>query len=1507
MFKMVKKIGALIVVLSLLLTGCEIGMGNAIDFDAPVVIIESPKSMENIPTLYTISGKSFDNVGTKRLEVSINDTSMKWVNKSGKWYDYSSGDKVKIDSGTWTKNGKSVTWSLDLNLSSMKQGEYTLKVEAWDKEKNFSADSRDSRTFVLDKTPPKLTIYSPQTSENSSDFNSWLLNDSSLLGKVYNGDINITGKIDDDLFPESMEVELKAANGEILYTSSIKGDLWNFNHTIPESEIRYLGSRITNKTPIEIVTKVNDKAGNLTIQSNGWICYWPDYDKPWNVTPLNSGDELYPETDITGISYDDDGVKSVIVSITSGSTTVIEETFSQGDVKNYLSWALKSPSAPGNYSVSIKSRDLNGVETQSSSVNFTVKDLGMPGITWGFPDTLSPLLGDSSGNFTITGVADDNIDISQAQIAWLEDSSSELAYFDANSSLWTPGVDGNGNKVWDLSLGSKTTGSGGREERAYSINLNLFTHFIVSSKLPSRYVFFIRVTDDEGNAKVFKNVVTGDVVPPVMDITKVIVKKGVTLYEYTSLDGITLPALSPTDEVKVVGTWFDTSVDNWSDKSNFGQITARWNDIDLNINKNLDGTFESDFIVPPKKGSVVISAIGEDITGNKGYKNRSFFIEVDNPILKRISSTNYDGVYNADKEITIILEFNKNVTYSGGIEPTLSLNTSTAGSHSGNGTSIHNFIYTVVAGENVTKLGVNSINLNGGEFKDSSGEAADMTLPTGVNTLDRGKKIAIDTTAPTMDSTISTKSSGHYKEGDKLGFILNFYEAIIATGSGFSIDIPALGGKSAEFVTQLNDSSLLFEYTIANGDNCNTLTLGNLTVAPGSSIKDLAGNSLSPTTVKAITETITVDTTNPLSPLILGIDPGRSYYDSIQFSLDRNGESGTTLEYKINDGPWIPVSSGFNIDITSNGTYEIHSRQIDIAGNISLLTTYSGINIDKGNLISYITSSNDDKVYKLGDPSIEIEVITRKDITVNGTPMLQLNSGGVATFSSGKSTSRKLVFEYSVGNGDVANRLNVTSINLNGGDFRDSLGNSIITWFNTPDSSNNLGARKNIRIIGTPFALVSDPVLNGDGTEITLEFNRNVYRGSGNLEFLMTSEFIAPFTVNETEFNSFSSTIQSWYSEGTNGGSVNTGVFTPDFELKYILKYSSNGDETSLTDAFKAAGKDRAIIPVSSSSVSGFGTTTIKVDLSGGYALPVKGGTYRFTFDSSAFKDELDSNYTFTFKDYTINGVEKPVIRVDKKSESIVNSGGIKAEQPYTTTFKINTRTPGATLEYSKTELIIEPINEIVQGDHGVTAGTLEDRDGSMSTNRPILSLTEPEDPNGFDPNQTLGDGSNRNGYKYWIKAKATKNSAVETADEQAFRSVLIFNDNGFPDCIPGTLDEVVWVRGADVLTGQTLTPGFPLSWDVNQLDKVRLMTELVGNEWIWISWEVSKTAYFTFQWGTLPDTVSEAEKGPLEFYWMKAGRNPFREWYPLYPGEYRNFIRNAEDFNEEATLVPRP
>jgi hypothetical protein len=215
----------------------------------------------------------------------------------------------------------------------------------------------------------------------------------------------------------------------------------------------------------------------------------------------------------------------------------------------------------------------------------------------------------------------------------------------------------------------------------------------------------------------------------------------------------------------------------------------------------------------------------------------------------------------------------------------------------------------------------------------------------------------------------------------------------------------------------------------------------------------------------------------------------------------------------------------------------------------------------------------------------------------------------------------------------------------------------------------------------------------------------------------------------------------------------------------------------------------------------------------------------------------------------------------------------------------------------------------------------------------------------------------------YRLTAVAYSGTAPsELSYEVAYRSVLVFNNTeppqnfeymtrldgfrtnssgnkinsifNFPDSYKDGKRVRIWIMGGDSAAGSVLTPGFPLSWNAGEYDKVRLMTPIgqkgvtggggsqysaVGDHknttngvdttlehknipsssydtsgtytWYWITWKLGTAAYVQFQRRVI--ISSGPQNPPFEtankyISNLKQGWNDYKDYYPVFPGETR-------------------
>ncbi|WP_257253603.1 hypothetical protein, partial [Endozoicomonas sp. SESOKO3] len=113
--------------------------------------------------------------------------------------------------------------------------------------------------------------------------------------------------------------------------------------------------------------------------------------------------------------------------------------------------------------------------------------------------------------------------------------------------------------------------------------------------------------------------------------------------------------------------------------------------------------------------------------------------------------------------------------------------------------------------------------------------------------------------------------------------------------------------------------------------------------------------------------------------------------------------------------------------------------------------------------ITAINSLTSDGPYNEGKV-IQLEVSFSEAVDITGTPVLNLDTGGQATYSSGAGTD-KLVFSYTVGSGEDSADLDVSSLDLSSGNITDLAGNSVdVSTLPTGAQANSLATNAALEI-----------------------------------------------------------------------------------------------------------------------------------------------------------------------------------------------------------------------------------------------------------------------------------------------------------------------------------------------------------------------------------------------------------------------------------------------------------
>lgn len=295
-------------------------------------------------------------------------------------------------------------------------------------------------------------------------------------------------------------------------------------------------------------------------------------------------------------------------------------------------------------------------------------------------------------------------------------------------------------------------------------------------------------------------------------------------------------------------------------------------------------------------------------------------------------------------------------------------------------------------------------------------------------------------------------------------------------------------------------------------------------------------------------------------------------------TIDYTGGSGSntlTFAYTVQEG-----DLNSDLDYTTTDALKLNGGTIkDSEGASASLTlpepsTTNSLASSKALVIdgvvptvSSVSSTTTDGTYKIGD-SLTFTAVFSENVTVTGTPKLQLETGSTdqyASYTNGSGTTT-LSFNYTVQSGDTASDLdysNSSALELNSGTIKDTAGNDTNLTLSSPGASNSIGFGNNLVIDGIAPTVASVSSETNDGTykqgdtiSITVTFDDNVTVTGGTprlkLETGSTDQYATYTSGSGTTTHTYTYTIQP-------GNSAS--------DLDYTDTTALENNSASLTDA----------------------------------------------------------------------------------------------------------------------------------------------------------------------------------------------------------------------------------------------------------------------------------------------------------------------------------------------------
>lgn len=484
------KLFSVLVAAFLIFSSCQIGLGSAIDLEAPEVFLTSHKDSDYVGQNFRLAGTASDNEKVKKLSIDFDEADIHFVLENGVWKKKTSytADWVTIsaDESMATVDGKTVNWAIDVSTEEAKSGidsTYIFTIVVEDFVGNSGKNSKLEGSLIVDENIPEISIKTPELFKTNTDltaeYEKLQLQDGNVLAQLLNGTLVFEGRQDsaasfkefriefDNGIVDSKTVDstnfdipigsVTTENISAAYPFERSAIYYSKTLTVGKDNITDLRTWKINVAPSDWISaeknpelatgkhKIRVVATGISSSNTwqrkvlGYFVWYPEADKPWitlysgsNSLETVSSNQTYPSTKIFGLVQDDDGIANLTYSLEKRNS---DGSFSS--IKNNEELILAEANAK-NSQWNIESPAESAVykltvntkdiydNTDSITKYFNVLDVQPPKITLTVPESSSSILVSGSTKLKFDGIISDDGLIKKIKIVHLNPSSTAL-------------------------------------------------------------------------------------------------------------------------------------------------------------------------------------------------------------------------------------------------------------------------------------------------------------------------------------------------------------------------------------------------------------------------------------------------------------------------------------------------------------------------------------------------------------------------------------------------------------------------------------------------------------------------------------------------------------------------------------------------------------------------------------------------------------------------------------------------------------------------------------------------------------------------------------------------------------------------------------------------------------------------------------------------------------------------------------------------------------------------
>ena len=1053
-------------VFSLVFTSCEVGMGKAVDLDAPVLTVKQMVSGGATPktsfdtTIYckksvVFSGEAEDNEAVSNVYAEV-----KYL-----------GEETYNFLSNATLNGNK--WSLSVDFPQ--EGPCWLKITAEDKSNNYSVKSSKVITLFVDDDAPVGNAWYIDRLIRGIHYELKGLDE---LKAIVAADPELRQPINKDV-AQNVEFVICSSFSDASGIQNVSISIWDENGTNIISSVANEAAssyaprfRITNSQlsslgngPHYLQVRysaedvVTDPAANAVTDEEfpmGWFLWWPESDNPKFTI---QGKELENENgnevlkihvgDSIGVNvFDDDELKDNIVCTLTGDSTVTG-TYSVQREEDNVTVSLTAPSKPQIMTLNIQAKATSGTNL-NKNVTVYVSDESLPNLIISSPkNNQIPTVTGSDAKINFKGLTLDKSGAAYLEFVWVPDSKTTTNKNAVATALLNSidhdeckptGTDKvkcktiDGMKVWSAALKYEKEEGGTYAEHSFDFDLKLLEDFVIGSTNENKKekYFLIRLSRADGvyvdtEFKLSKD----DLKPelkldnPLGNMALIDPQEALTIKFHAEKDS-QIPM--NTSKYKV------TYVPKTGNPTVLTGVMGTGEDAGKYVVNSIPASTLTGYAANNENPKYTFYA--EDLLGNSKEETYQFVLST-LPTISSVTTTASSKCKLGDT-IYISVLFTKSITCNNGTKLKLKgiKNESTihdgstigvddvvyAEYYGGSGSTSITFKYTVLEGDLSDKLevynesdkgpieGMNSANAHLDVLEDDNNLQANYTIE-----ID-GKSPKVDTIAITTDAVAGNTHGGitYLRAGRKITAKVKVTEAV--TVQGAPKFVLKNGSNTLKLIcqgTEDNGKTLVFSAKVESGTINGVYNYdASQCIEDIDKIKDSFGNSLLNEKTGVEDPKITVDTILPVKPTIVpastpAAGSANKYKDNFKFTI--NGATGAKTEYSTDGGSeWYDYSS----QVTLTADADIVARSTDYAGNVSPYSDVTSVEVNKTFPAFTLECTKADGNYKAGT-SLEFLVTFESPVNISPTSNAYIKiSGSGANDQTDSNTKAEIDSNY---------------------------------------------------------------------------------------------------------------------------------------------------------------------------------------------------------------------------------------------------------------------------------------------------------------------------------------------------------------------------------------------------------------------------------------------------------------------------------------------------------------